>query len=160
MDELQKRLLDLAIDGAGMYISHRIVDYIRPYTKTTLKQYNDGVIKVMLSLADLVFPQIRQIPYAGDWLGLWGRAGVDDIIKVFVDKPTDCWAEDANTVKCINFDTKSVTVKIDGTSVTPSSIDGTAEEFAIHLAVALSTGAHDLIVVGDKKAFSGKIYVR
>jgi hypothetical protein len=51
-----------------------------------------------------------------------------------------------------------VNVKIDGSSVTPT-ITGTAEELTISLASPLSSGAHDLVVVGNKVAWSGKIYV-
>jgi hypothetical protein len=157
-EELSKRLMDLVIDGAGLYAGKKIIDFTKPYTKKTLKQYNDGAIKIAISMADLVLPQIRQFPYVGDWLALWGRDGVNDVIKLFVDKPADCWAEDANTIKCINFDVTVVSVKIDGTTVTPT-ISGTAEELTLHLSSPLSSGAHDLLVAGNKVAWSGKIYV-
>lgn len=157
-EELSRRLMDLAIDGAGLYAGKKITDFLKPYTKKTLKQYNDGAIKVAISMVDLVLPQIRQFPYIGDWLALWGRDGLNDIIKLFVDKPADCWAEDANTIKCINFDTNVVSVKIDGTTVTPT-ISGTAEELTLSLASPLGSGVHDLVVVGNKVAWSGKVYI-
>lgn len=157
--ELQKRLLDLVVDGFGMYAGKKLVEFVKPYTVKTLKQYNDPVIKVAISLADMAFPKLREMPYVGDWLSLWGRDGVRDAAVLLIDKPPLCWADDANTMHCINFDTTTVTVKIDGASVTPSSISGTPEDFTISLATALSAGAHDLLVAGNKAAWSGKVYV-
>ncbi|MEM4913451.1 MAG: hypothetical protein QW579_04540 [Desulfurococcaceae archaeon] len=158
VEDLQKKILDLVVDGAGIYIGDKIVEFIKPYTVRTLKQYNDAVVKIGLSMVDLVFPRIHDIPYLGDWLGLWGRTGVRDAVRLFIDKPPLCWALDANTIECINFDTTSVSVKINGQPVT-FTIEGSADEFKIHLATPLSAGAYDLVVVGNAKAFSGKIYV-
>lgn len=157
--ELQKRLMDLVVDGFGMYAGKKVVDFTKQYTVKVLKQYNDPVVKVGISLIDLVIPTIRTVPYIGDWLALWGRDGVRDAAVLLVDKPPICWADDANTMHCINFDVMTVTVKIDGSAVTPSAISGTPDDFTISLATALSAGAHDLVVVGNKVAWSGKIYV-
>lgn len=159
MEDISKRLIDEAIDGLGLWGMGKALEYVKPYTVKTLKQYNDPALKVGLSLIDLVLPQVKNIPYLGDWLGLLGRDGVRDLVKLVIDKPPLCWAEDANTIKCIHFDTTSVTVKIDGTAVTPSGISGTADEFTISLASPLTSGAHDLLVAGNKVSFSGKIYV-
>ncbi|MEM4827207.1 MAG: hypothetical protein QXK07_04115 [Desulfurococcaceae archaeon] len=158
VEELQKKIVDLAIDGVGIYLGDKIVEFAKPYTVKTLKQYNDAVVKIGLSMLDMVFPRIRDIPYLGDWLGLWGRTGVNDAIKLFVDKPALCWALDANTIECINFDTTAISVKINGQAV-QFTVEGSADYFKIHLATPLSSGAYDLIVVGNTKAFSGKIYV-
>ncbi|MEM4827785.1 MAG: hypothetical protein QXK07_07100 [Desulfurococcaceae archaeon] len=159
MEELQKKILDLVVDGAGIYIGDKIVEFAKPYTQKTLKQYNDIVVKLGLSMLDLVFPRIRDIPYLGDWISLWGRTGVRDAVRLFIDKPPVCWALDANTIECVNFDTTSISVKINGQLITDFTVEGSADEFKIHLATALSTGAYDLVVVGNTKAFSGKIYV-
>ncbi|MEM4004640.1 MAG: hypothetical protein QXM43_03270 [Desulfurococcaceae archaeon] len=158
MEELQKKIMDMAIDGAGLYLGDKIVEFIKPYTVKTLKQYTEPMIKIGISLLDLVFPQIKETPYLGDWLGLWGRSGVKDAVKLFVDKPAMCWAVDANTIECINFDTTAVTVKINGQAV-QFTIEGSADYFKIHLATALAGGSYDLLVTGNTKAFSGKIYV-
>lgn len=158
MEELQKKILDLVVDGAGIYIGDKIVEFAKPYTVKTLKQYNDAVVKIGLSMLDMVFQRIRDIPYLGDWLGLWGRTGVNDAIKLFVDKPPVCWALDANTIECINFDTTTISVKINGQAV-QFTVEGSADYFKIHLATPLASGAYDLVVVGNTKAFSGKIYV-
>lgn len=159
LEDLQKKIMDLIIDGGGLYLGDKIVEFIKPYTVKTLKQYNDAVIKIGLSLLDLVFPQVKETPYIGDWIGLWGRSGVKDAVRLFIDKPPVCWALDANTIECINFDTTAVSVKINGQVITDFTVEGSADEFKIHLATALSTGAYDLVVVGNTKAFSGKIYV-
>jgi hypothetical protein len=120
------------------------------------------VIKIGASLADLVVPRIREIPYLGDWLGIWGRRGVEDALVTLIDKPAFCYARDENTIICYNFDTLDISVKIDGVAKTVNTdytVSGTAEELTISLVSPLAKGAHDLVVVGNKVAFAGKIYV-
>lgn len=158
VEDIGKRLLDTAVDGIGIWVIGKVVEYAKPYTVKTLKQYNDAVVKIGLSLLDYVIPQVKTVPYLGDWLGLAGRRGVEDALRVIVDKVPLCWAEDANTIKCINFDTTGVSVKVNGTTPT-MTISGTPEEFTISLAAPLATGSHDLVVAGNTKAWSGKIYV-
>jgi len=161
-EELTKRLMDMAVDGIGLYIVKKIVDYGRQYTIKTLKEYNDPAIKIGVSMLDLVIPKIRELPYLGDWLALYGRDGMKDLLVVVIDKPPLCYATDANTIHCVNFDTTNVSIKIDGktkTADTDYTIKGTAEDFDILLTTALSSGAHDLVIMGDKVAWSGKIYV-
>ena len=161
-EELTKRLMDMAVDGIGLYIVKKIVDYGRQYTIKTLKEYNDPAIKIGVSMLDLVIPKIRELPYLGDWLALYGRDGMKDLLVVVIDKPPLCYATDANTIHCVNFDTTNVSIKIDATAKTINTdytIKGTAEDFDILLTTALSSGAHDLAVMGDKVAWSGKIYV-
>jgi hypothetical protein len=84
IEEIQKRLMDLAVDGIGLYIAKKATEFVRPYIVKTLRQYSDGAFKLAMSLADLVFPRIKEIPYLGDWLSLWGRRGVEDILVTFV----------------------------------------------------------------------------
>jgi hypothetical protein len=161
-EELQKRILDLVIDGAGLYVGKKAIEYLRQYTVKYFKEYNDGAVKILLSLADVVFPQVRTVPYLGDWLSLWGRDGVKDVLSIVIDKPAVCYAEDASHIKCKNFDVIDVAVKINGKALTKDtdySISGTADEFTITLKTALTPGAHDLLVSGNTKAFAGKIYV-
>jgi hypothetical protein len=162
VEELQKRLMDLAVDGIGLYLSKKATDFVKPYIVRATKQYSDGAFKVGVSLVDLIFPRIKEIPYLGDWLALWGRRGVEDILVTVVDKPAFCYAEDENTIICYNFDTLDISVKIDGVAKTVNTdytVSGTAEELTISLVSPLAKGAHDLVVVGNKVAFSGKIYV-
>ena len=158
IEDIGKRLIDEAIDGVGMWGVSKAIEYVKPYTIKMLKQYNDPALKIAVSLVDLILPQVKSIPYVGDWLSLAGRRGVEDFLYLIVDKKPTCWAEDENTIKCVNFDTTSVSVKIDKASVTPS-ISGTAEELTLSLPSPLSAGAHDLVVTGDTKSWSGKIYV-
>lgn len=162
-EEITKRLLDEAVDGIGLYVGRKAVEYLNKmaykYTVVNLKNWSSPVLKVGISLIDLVFPQVKQIPYLGDWLSLWGRDGISEIPANLIDKPEFCYASDANTIVCYNLDTTSVTVKIDGASVTPAGVSGTAEELTISLASPLSSGEHDLLVAGNKKAYRGKIVV-
>jgi len=159
-ERLKSKAFNLAIDGAGLYIGQKVAEYLRPYLVKQTKQYSDAVVKILASMVDMVFPRVSEVPYVGDWLELWGKDGVRDVIRNMVDKPPFCLADDANTIHCYNFDTTSVTVKIDGQApATAPTISGTAEDFTIDLASPLSSGAHDLMVAGNKVAFSGKIYV-
>ena len=161
-EELTKRLMDLAIDGIGLYVGKKASEYARQYIVKYVKQYSDGAFKVGVSMLDLVFPKIKEIPYLGDWLALWGRRGVEDVLVAVIDKPAFCYAQDANTIICYNLDTTDPIVIIDGvekTKDTDYSVSGTAEELTINLKTALSAGAHDLVVAGLRVSFAGKIYV-
>jgi len=161
-EELTKRLMDLAIDGLGLYIGKKASDYVKQYIVKYTKQYSDGAFKVGVSMLDLVFPKIKEMPYIGDWLALWGRRGVEDILVAVIDKPAFCYASDANTIICLNLDTTDPVILIDGvkkTKDTDYSVSGTAEELTISLKSPLSAGAHDLVVAGLRVSFSGKIYV-
>jgi hypothetical protein len=158
-EELTKRIFDMAVDGIGLYIGKKAVEYARQYTIRILKEYNDPALKIGASMLDLAIPKIKELPYIGDWLALYGRDGMRDLLVTVIDKPPLCYATDQNTIHCVNFDTTSVSVKIDGTERTDFSVSGTADSFDINLSTALSSGAHDLVVVGSKIAWSGKIYV-
>jgi hypothetical protein len=161
-EEISRRLMDIAIDGFGLYLSKKISDYAKQYLARTTRQFTDGAVKVGLSMLDLVIPRIREAPYLGDWLVLWGRRGVEDILVAVIDKPAFCYASDANTIICLNLDTTDPIVLIDGvkkTKDTDYTVSGTAEELTISLKAPLSAGAHDLVVAGNKVAWSGKIYV-
>ncbi|MEM4483403.1 MAG: hypothetical protein QW607_10155 [Desulfurococcaceae archaeon] len=156
--DIQKRLTEILIDGSGLYIGDKLTDLLKPYLVKSLKQYTKPVTLIGISMIDLFIPRIREFPWIGDWLELWGKLGVKDVITSIIDKPEFCWSQDENTIKCINFDTTTVTVKVDGKEVTPT-IQGTADEFTISLPSPLSSGSHDLVVVGNIKCFRGKIYV-
>jgi hypothetical protein len=161
-EELTKRIMDMAIDGIGLYIGRKASDYVKPLLVKTTKQFTDGAFKVGVSMLDLVFPRIKEIPYLGDWLALWGRRGVEDVLVALIDKPAFCYAQDANTIICLNLDTTDPVIFIDGkkqTKDTDYTVSGTAEELTINLKTALSAGAHDLVVAGLRVSFSGKIYV-
>jgi hypothetical protein len=161
-EELTKRFMDLAIDGLGLYIGRKASEYARRYIVKHTKQYSDGAFKVGVSMLDLAFPKVKEIPYLGDWLALWGRRGVEDILVAVIDKPAFCYAQDANTIVCLNFDTTDPVILINGERKEKDrdyTISGTAEELTISLKTPLSTGVHDLVVAGLRVSFSGKIYV-
>jgi len=159
-ERLRSKVINIAVDGAGLYIGQKVAEYLRPYLVKQVKQYSDAVVKILASMVDLAVPRVSEVPYISNWLELWGKDGVRDVIRNVVDKPPFCLADDANTIHCYNFDTTSVTVKIDGQAPSQApTISGTADDFTINLASSLSSGAHDLLVAGNKVAFSGKIYV-
>ncbi|MEM1724522.1 MAG: hypothetical protein QXW71_01920 [Thermoplasmata archaeon] len=156
--EIQKRITEMLIDGSGIYIGDKLTDLLKPYLVKSLKQFTKPAVLIGVSMIDLFIPRVKEIPYVGDWLNLWGKIGVKGVIENIIDKPEFCWSQDENTIKCINFDTTTVTVKVDGKEVT-ATVTGTADEFTISLPSPLSGGAHDLVVVGNTKSFRGKIYV-
>jgi len=166
VSDLQKKLMELGIDGIGLYLIDKGVDWLRmagySFIEKNLKQYSRGAILTLLGLADAFIPDIKRLPYIGDWLGLAGKYGVMELIKQAVDKPPYCIADDANTIHCYNFNSTNVKVAIDGnelTSGTDYTVSGTAEDFAINLSTALSSGEHEIRVADEKKAFWGKIKV-
>lgn len=162
-EDIQKRLLDLVVDGAGIYAGEKATSMITEALYGTIvknaKQFSKPTIKIAISMLDLFLPQIKTLPYVGDWINLWGKDGLREVITHLVDKPPFCYAEDANTIRCFNFDTTSVAVKIDGATVTPSKVEGTADEFAIHIAQAMSTGKHDVLIAGNRVSWYGKVVV-
>ncbi len=159
-ERIKSKVINLGVDGVGLYLGQRLAESIRPYIVKQAKQYSDAVVKILVSMVDLAVPRVSEMPYVGDWLELWGKDGVRDVIRNVVDKPPFCLADDANTIHCYNFDTTSVTVKIDGNTPSPApTVSGTADDFTINLASALSSGGHDLVVAGNRVAFSGKIHV-
>ncbi len=162
LSELQKRLVDLGIDGVGIYAINKGIDYLKEatykYSVVNLKQYTDPALKIAISLVDLFVPQVKTLPYIGDWLGLIGRVGISDLMKVFIDKAPFCYASDANTIVCYNFDVTNVSLKIDGATVTYTA-SGTPEELTLSLTTPLSAGKHDVLVSGNKVAWSGKVVV-
>lgn len=161
--DIQKRLLDMGTDGVGLYIMEKAVGFIRTKAYTierNLKQYSEGVVKVGLSMIDIIIPSIKKTPYIGDWLELLGRVGVRDIIKQFVDKQPYVVADDVNTLHCYNFnDINSIVVYIDGTELTDYTVSGTADDFIISLTNALASGEHDVLIADNKVAWFGKVVV-
>ena len=164
--DIQRRVIDLLVDGGAMYVGDKVADWIRMQFYTSieknLKQYSKGAIKAGISLIDLVFPRIRETPYIGDALGLIGRDGMKEVIMGFVDKPPYCVADDANTIHCYNFYSTNVKVAIDGSELTLNTdftVSGTAEDFTISLATALASGEHEVRVADEKKAWYGKVKV-
>jgi len=163
MQNLQKKIMDLGIDGIGLYAGDKLTETIRDFTYSFIDKnlgiYSDGAVKILLSMLDLVVPQISTMPYVGDWLELWGRDGVRSVVKAVVDKPTYCRADDSNTLHCYNFDALPTAIYIDGNAVSGYTTSGTPDDFTISLPSPLSSGKHDLMVAGKKKAFYGWVKV-
>lgn len=91
----------------------------------------------------------------------------ESIYRAKIVKEPKCWAPDANSVKCINFDVDvvdatNVTVYVDDVAQTVSGVTGGPSEFEIALSAPLATGWRKLVVnagTNKKDAFSGKVYV-
>lgn len=159
--ELQNKLYGTLVNGAGFYAVNYIAKYLGLYTAKQLKQFNMPVIKIGLSVIADFLPIQTDMRYVKGWLDILGYDGVKDAVALFVEKTPVCYANSSTEIDCKNLDTVNVIVKIDGIDVasTDMTISGSAEDFTITLKNAMSTGNHDLMVAGAKKAFSGKIHV-
>ena len=164
LEDIQKRLLDMGIDGTGMYIfdrGARVVPVKVYQIRKALKGYDKGVLKVGISLVDYIMPKLRETPYIGDWLGLVGRDGVKDILRTALEKPAVVIADDANTLHAYNFNSTTIKLFIDGQEIadTDYTVQGDPNDFTISLKNPLSGGEHTVIVTDGTKAFEGKVKV-
>jgi hypothetical protein len=93
-------------------------------------------------------------------------AGLDDLIAVRVYDEPIAWFTDSNTLVVRNLGAFSSnasdwSVKVDGSNVTVSGVEGGAGRATLNLATTVTKGKHDVVitVAGAKKAFSGKLFV-
>jgi hypothetical protein len=122
-----------------------------------------------LTIAGGVAQLLRDYPYEEDVKRVasgFALAGLDDLIAVRIYDEPIAWFTDSNTLVVRNLGAFSNTasnwtVRVDGESVSVSSVEGDAGSATLHLATAVSKGKHDVIitVAGATKAFSGKLYV-
>lgn len=87
-----------------------------------------------------------------------------DTVDVFMRGEPRLWAEDNKTLRVINLDlaildASAVEVYVDGNKVNVSSVKGSKDDLTITLAATLSSGTHDIIVKGAKKAVYAKVTV-
>lgn len=112
---------------------------------------------------------VRDYPYEEDLKRVasgFALAGLDDLIAVRVYDEPIAWFTDSNTLVVRNLGAYSSnasdwSVRVDGGSVTVSSVEGDAGSATLHLATTVDKGKHDVIitVAGAKKVFSGKLFV-
>jgi len=158
-------LVDKAIDGILLYGADKLAGFINLQlygtTVKSLKQYSDAVMKLALGLAIDMIPQLQISGYVTRFGDIAFKKGVADVITQFVDKPAYVFAEEANKLHVYNLDTTSVEVFIDGSKLASNAytVSGTAEDMTITLTTALSSGEHDVMVVGLKKVAVGKVKV-
>jgi hypothetical protein len=93
-------------------------------------------------------------------------AGLDDLIKVRVYDEPIAWFTDNNTLvvrnlKAFSNTASDWTVRVDGSNVTVSDVEGDEKEATLSLASAVSRGAHEVIIMvaGGARAFYGKLVV-
>jgi len=158
-------LVDKAIDGILLYGADKLAGFINLQlygtTVKNLKQYADAVLKLGLGLAIDMIPQLQVSAYITRLGDIAFKKGVADVITQFVDKPAFVFAEEANKLHVFNLDTTSVEVFVDGSKLANDAftVSGTAEDMTITLKTALSSGEHDVMVVGLKKVAVGKVKV-
>ncbi|MEM1832346.1 MAG: hypothetical protein QXJ97_12565, partial [Desulfurococcaceae archaeon] len=84
LEDLQRKFTGLIVDGIGLYLVDKVVEFMKPYTQRTLKQYTEPAVKLGLSLIDVVVPQVKDVPYIGGWFEIWGKSGVKDVVETLV----------------------------------------------------------------------------
>jgi len=163
--DLGNRIIERVRSGVVFILGSKSVDYVtRRFGRKYLGIHSElaigGGVSVFSDVITNAVPESLQ-PVIKDIADAGGDYGIYVEYQHLVDKKPVCWAKDSNTLKCKNLDTTNIAVKIDGSPVTlpAGAVSGTAEDMEISLPSPLSSGEHDLVVVGDKKAFSGKIWV-
>jgi hypothetical protein len=160
---LRDKLISGALGGIYLYISKKIAEFSRGFTKKTLKQWNDTAVKVVAGVAVDFIPMVRESRYLtalGDYMV---ADGIKDVVVTFVDKPADAWAESDKQIRVINLGSlppSSNGVFIDGNTAT-YTVNGSADDFTITLSEGLSKGKHRLVVLGqdNKNTLTTDIYV-
>lgn len=160
---LRDKLISGALGGIYLYISKKVAEFSRGFTKKTLKQWNDATVKTIAGIAVDFIPMVRESRYLSALGDYMVADGVKDAVVTFVDKPADAWAESPTQIRVINLgalppDTGGV--YIDGNSAT-YTLSGSGDDFTITLSNALSAGKHRLVVIAsnNKNTLATDIYV-
>jgi hypothetical protein len=133
--------------------------------RSIAKEYGGLALTIVGGAAQLVtdYPYEEDVRRVASGLAL---AGLDDIIKVRVYDEPIAWFTDQNTLVVRNLGAYSNrpedwTVRVDGSSVSVSGVDGDTEEATINLGTTVSKGKHDVVIIvaGGAKAFYGKLVV-
>ena len=164
MEDLAGRIQKRLVSGLIFYGASKIVDTAEKYTAKYFKEHTKGVVGIGLGLALESFApeSIRYEEVFDPFVDAMADYGVMKELRVLIDKEPVCWAQDANTIICKNFqDLANAIVYIDGVQKTKGTDYNVTGTDTISLATALTSGEHDLVVVdGTKtKSFAGKIRV-
>lgn len=159
-ERIQKRL----VSGLIFYGASKAVDTATKYTAKYFKEHAKGVVGVGLGLAIESFApeSIRYEEVFDPFVDAMADYGVMSELRVLIDKEPVCWAQDANTIICKNFqDLANAVVFIDGAQKAKGTDYNVSGTDTLSLASPLASGDHDLVVIdGTKvKAFAGKIRV-
>jgi len=159
-DFLRKRLESGILFYAGARLTREISNR---WAKKYLKEHSDAIVGIgsAVALEALGEKAGKMRTYLEDIVDAMSDYGIYKEALILAEKVPECWAQDANTIVCKNFDDlANAEVFIDGVKKT-SSQDYNVSGDQIQLTTALGKGEHDLVVVDGtgKKSFSGKIYV-
>jgi hypothetical protein len=159
-DRIKRRL----ISGLLFYGAAKLVDTANKYAAKYFKEHTKGAVGVGLGLALESFApeSIRYEEVFEPFVDAMADYGVMSEMRVLIDKEPVCWAQDANTIICKNFqDLANAIVFIDGVQKAPNTDYKVSGTDTISLTSPLPSGDHDIIVIdGTKtKAFAGKIRV-
>ena len=173
VDKIKERIASgLAFIG-GAYVNKWLSER---FARRTLREYAELGVGAGTALAmdalglraklGQVEPYLDKVADAMSDYGFY-----ESILQAKVVKAPKCWAQDANTIRCINFDIDAltdttgavkVTVYIDDVAQSGITVTGTPSDFTISLPSPATSGWHKLVVqagVNKFDAFRGKIYI-
>lgn len=169
MERLQERIRSGIIFMGGAYANKWLSErFLRKY----LSEYAEigAGLGTALSLDILgLRERLGEFePYINDIADAMSDYGFyESVLQAKVVKAPKCWAKDANTLKCINFDadvvdTTTLTVLVDDAQQNVSAVTGTPASFEVSLSTPLTVGWHKIVVIAGntkKDTFRGKVYV-
>ncbi len=165
LDKLVPRVRSgIVFTGASIAVD----EVTKRFARRPLREFGELGVGLGLTLVADILPAVAPAQVVKEILGDVADAGFDySIRKVAEYKLLGvplCYPKDPNTIRCINLDPASVavdaiTVKIDGSVVKPAGVTGSVGDFDISLPSPLAEGEHELVVVANRKAFYGKIWV-
>ncbi|NOZ31441.1 MAG: hypothetical protein GXO68_05815 [Crenarchaeota archaeon] len=161
VEVLRKRL------GSGLlfYGTSLAVDFASKYLRKYTKEHTEAIVGIGGGIAvEMLLPEsmLEEESIVGYITDAMADYGMMKELRYLVNKEPVCWAQDANTIKCKNFDNlASAVIYLDGVQLvsgTDYTISGTD---TINLTTAMASGDHDLVVVDGtfKKTFADKIRV-
>jgi len=158
---LRDKAMRGALGGIYLYLSKKEAEYTERFLKSRLKKWHNPAVKAVTGIIVDYIPMIRESRYLAELGDYLFADGVRDAIEIIVDNPTDMWLEDNATIHVINFGETPTALYIDGEAKASNAytVEGTANDFKIKLAQALTTGEHTILVVGTKNAIVKKVNV-
>ena len=158
---LRDKAMRGALGGIYLYLSKKEAEYTERFFKSKLKKWHSPVVKAGTGIVVDYIPMIRESRYLAELGDYLFADGVRDAVEIIVDNPVDLWLDDNSTIHVINLGETPASIYIDGTAIasTAYTIEGTANDFKIKLATALTNGEHTVLVVGTKNAIVKKVNV-
>jgi hypothetical protein len=158
INRLRDKAIGTAVASGVSLADKALYDNVAMYHKAmgNLRHFKDGVVP-------LAYAFIAGALNFYGWddaitIGIYKE--LEGVYEAFVRKSPFCFASDASTIKCFNLDPNaSVSLKIDGSSVSVSASTDANGNVTISLSSPMSAGKHEIQVATSKKAFYGFVAV-